>query len=110
MNTVSISCQEVIAGGKSVVYYKNLNEQKKALLPPVGNFERAVEIKRILMQALGWQMWSFRIEKRTESWDSQYYALNLNGEFLYSDKSQRFLFTLVDNIVKRLGVKKHVLN
>ena len=106
---IQISSQEIIENGKSVVYYKTgLMPSRKCLLP-VNNFERAIEIERIIKQAINWKRFSFSIERIQESWDKFYYKLLLNGEFLFTNPCKDGLEEVVYSITKKINISKYTL-
>ena len=107
---IQISSQEIIENGKSVVYYKTgLMPARKCLLP-VNNFERAIEIERIIKQAINWKRFSFSIERVQESWDKFYYKLLLNGEFLITNPCLTDLREEIYSVMNKLGYKDYSIS
>lgn len=107
---IQISSQEIIENGKSIVYYKTgLMPARKCLLP-VNNFERAIEIERIIKQAINWKRFSFSIERVQESWDKFYYKLLLNGEFLITNPCLTDLREEIYSVMNKLGYKDYSIN
>jgi hypothetical protein len=104
---ITISSQEVIPNGKSLVMYKTMLMPGKKCLIPVCNFEKAITFERILKKAVAWKRYNFIIEKVIESWDKVYYKLLLNTEFLITGASKDDLNEIVISLMKKLEIKNY---
>lgn len=107
---ISISSQEVVTNGKSIIYYKTGLMPVKKTLIPVNCFERAVQIEKVIKQALNWKLFSFRIDKVIESWDSSYFKISLNGEFLDNRASNLDAKEYIFSLMKKLEWKKYTID
>ena len=106
---IEISCNEIVANGKSLVMYKTALMPSKKCLIPVNNFEKAVYFEKIIKQAIKWKKFNFCIERVTESWDTFYYKLSLNGDFLITGTNRINAEEIAHSIMKKLNIKNYVI-
>lgn len=105
--TMILSCKEIEENGKSIVFYKPDCGGAKKCLSTANNFERAIAIERIIKQAISWKIFVFNVDKITESWDTFYYRISLNSEFLITKTNKDDAREYIDSIMKKLNIKKY---
>jgi hypothetical protein len=103
--SIQISTQEIVQNGKTIIYYKSsLGGPRKCLLP-VNSFERATEIEKTIRKAMSWKMFQFQIKRIIESWDTIYYSISLNGDFLLSKPCKEDAEEEIHELTKKLCIK-----
>ena len=102
---ITLSSKEIVEHGKSLVMYKLSSMPGKKCLIPVYNFEKAIEVEKVIRQAVNWKIFNFTIKRIQESWDSFYYKICLNGDFLNTATNLDDAKETANSIVKKLQIK-----